>query len=374
MEIIDCLYCGKPGPPSREHVLTRAFAGGGEDWLLVDAVCRRCNTLVFSGDERAWTAAPPFADARCGLGPVGRARRGRAYVFHPAERIFLRLAGDPIAYEVDVLPRFATRYRPQLIDTGDRIISVAGNQDDIARFNDRLQRFGALSEVTISKTSSAEYRVAVLELRPMVRVGRIERRSSAADAWWDTFGADFPGVPHPRLSIDPDGRLRFRTRKLAEIATLYGRALRAGSISGEPASDPTDVGTISMDSVYPKERVHRAIAKTAVNYLADQLGVAYARHPDFAGIRRYCLGGPDQAGVRPYVEHQHRSTGIQPIDALPVNRHLLYLISNGHQILGFLKLYGSFAYRINVGRPPDGARFERATLIDYNGPGRIPLP
>lgn len=123
VEIIDCLYCGKPGPPSREHVLTRAFAGGGEDWLLVDAVCRRCNTLVFSGDERAWTAAPPFADARCGLGPVGRTRRGRAYVFHPAERIFLSLAGDSIAYEVDVLPRFATRYRPQLIDMGDRIIS-----------------------------------------------------------------------------------------------------------------------------------------------------------------------------------------------------------------------------------------------------------
>src|SRR4051812_9013903 len=82
-----CIYCDRPGPFDDEHVLARAFAGPGENWMLKDLVCRKCNHL-FSTYERAWTSAPGEAAARIHWGPAGRERKGVAYQVHPSEHVF----------------------------------------------------------------------------------------------------------------------------------------------------------------------------------------------------------------------------------------------------------------------------------------------
>lgn len=367
--IIKCIYCEERRKASREHVLTRAFSGEAGDWVLEDAVCTRCNSVVFAAYERAWTAALLFADARIGFGPAGRQRRGRAYVFHSAERIFLRREGDPVAYEVDVTLGFGSKYRPQLINLGSRIISVAGDHDDVDRFNRALATFGDIPEVTLSKRGPKHYRVAVLDLRGPVRVASVEWREKPGIAWWDGFGPDFGGEAHPRISIDPENRLRFRTRRLSEVPALYGRALAAGIIPGEADADPPPSSVIEILGTYRSGPIHRAVAKTMINYLADRLGAGYASRPEFAHLRRYCLGGPDRSGAWNYIEFRDRPTRIQPLDDLPPTKHLLYVISNGSAVLGYLKLYGLALYRVELGVPPGGRRFEFATVIDYNGQG-----
>lgn len=95
-----CVYCGSKGPFTDEHVLARAFAGPGENWMLKDLVCGECNKL-FSTYERAWTSAPGEAAARIHWGPAGRKRKGVAYQAHPSENIFLMVKDDPISYEAD---------------------------------------------------------------------------------------------------------------------------------------------------------------------------------------------------------------------------------------------------------------------------------
>jgi hypothetical protein len=258
MPQIDCIYCETRRRGSREHVLPRAFAGPGEDWELVDIVCGHCNTNIFDKFDRAWTAAPPFADMRCGYGPDGRERDGRAYVFHPAERIFLRIEGDPIAYEADMLRRHRPHYRSQLIDTGPEIISIVGAVEDGVRFNARLRDFVACPEVTLQKRSSKEYRVARLDLAEPVRFASIEWRDQPGIAWRDTFGEGFGGIAHARLSLDPMYRLRFRVRRLREIATLFEKALCGKTFSSRPNLFEWGTQRIQIDSVYRQPLVHRA--------------------------------------------------------------------------------------------------------------------
>jgi hypothetical protein len=111
-----CIYCGSAGPFDDEHVLARAFAGPGENWMLHELVCAKCNRL-FSTYERAWTSAPAEAMARIYWGPAGRERDGRAYQVHPSEHVFLVTQDDPVSYEVDILRGIQPRLRAQLILT-----------------------------------------------------------------------------------------------------------------------------------------------------------------------------------------------------------------------------------------------------------------
>jgi hypothetical protein len=120
-----CVYCGSEGPFTDEHVLARAFAGPGENWMLKDLVCGECNKL-FSTYERAWTSAPGEAAARIHWGPAGRRRKGVAYQAHPSENIFLMIKDDPISYEADILRGTEPRLRAQMISATDRLFAVAG--------------------------------------------------------------------------------------------------------------------------------------------------------------------------------------------------------------------------------------------------------
>lgn len=205
-----------------------------------------------------------------------------------------------------------------------------------------------------------------------VRIASIEWREKAGLAWWDTFSERFEGQAHPRLSLDLMSLIRFRTCHIRDIPRLLTRILEIGEFNSLGNSGAKS--TYSMTSHYDSWKVDRALAKTLVNYLIDQRGPEYVRHEAFAPIRAYCLGGPNRTGGFPFVDIVKRKVGIQPPDELPQNRHMLYLIANSYQVMGYIKLYSAFTYKVALGANPSGTPFERATLIDFNGPGRMPLP
>lgn len=310
-----------------------------------------------------------------GLGPRGRTRRDQAFSFHPGEEIFIRVDGDPVSYEADLLPGFKERYRYQLIDTGNNVVSVVSFAKDGERFKKAWPKFAAKPEVTLQKRygqRGSVYRVATLQMGDPVRIASIEWREKAGLAWWDTFSERFEGQAHPRLSLDLMSLIRFRTCHIRDIPRLLTRILEIGEFNSLGNSGAKS--TYSMTSHYESWKVDRALAKTLVNYLIDQRGPEYVRHEAFAPIRAYCLGGPNRTGGFPFVDIVKRKVGIQPLDELPQNRHMLYLIANSYQVMGYIKLYSAFTYKVALGANPSGTPFESATLIDFNGPGRMPLP
>jgi hypothetical protein len=371
---MSCIYCLKLGPYSEEHVLTRALSGSGEDWVLKDLVCTICNNL-FSRYERAWTSEPGVSIARIHNGPLGRIRRGQAFTFHPAEQMFMEVDGDPVSYEVDILPRITPRLRYQIIDTGSAVVPTASNVDDIQRFKDAWKKFVLRPEVTIRKKTSNEnvtYRVALLNLKNSPKIDIIESRTKATDAWWDRFEAGIGKATHPRLSLDPFGRIRFRTSRLKQIPLLLHRIFEAGEINGIGATHHPGSYHIVNRSIYDVNKVHRAIAKTLVNYLTDQLGSTYISNPEFRPVLDYCIGGSDSTENGPFVGISEKNCGIPEIDNAGKDHHALALASNGLRVVGVLKLYGHFTYRVHLGAAPAShLPFIRAVQIEYNGVGRV---
>lgn len=371
---MECIYCQKSRQFSDEHVLSRALAGGGEDWMLIDTVCSVCNAL-FSRFERAWTGAPGIAIMRIAFGPAGRTRRGQAYQFHPSEMMFLEAADDPVAYEVDILPGVAPRLRYQVIATDTDVFPVVSSNDDVARFEAAWNAFIRNPEVTIQKVQiagAAVYKVARLTLHGEPAIVGVDRRSKPAAAWWDTFGDGFHRSRDSRMSLDPFGRIRFRTRRFRDIPVLLGRIFAAGEIGSSGRVYGAGEYRIACRELYEKNKVERAVAKTLVNYMIDKVGLSYARDAAFRPLLDYCIGGPDPHQNGPFVGFVPGQIGIGSFDGLSVERHGLALASDGERVGGFLKLYGgSYVYRVHLGRSPDSRAFVHTTSIDYNGPGRV---
>lgn len=69
-----CIYCDGPGPFSGEHVISAGLGADDDRFLLVDMVCRRCNTDVFGNLEREVLRSSPIAVARAFMQPHGRDR------------------------------------------------------------------------------------------------------------------------------------------------------------------------------------------------------------------------------------------------------------------------------------------------------------
>lgn len=370
-----CVYCDSKGPFTGEHVLARALAGPGEDWMLIDTVCSKCNTL-FSTYERAWTSEPGVAMARIYHGPAGRARKGQAYQAHPSENVFMEAEGDPVAYEVDILRGIEPRLRAQMIETSDGLIAIAGDEDGPKRLTDATNAFWKDLSITIQKRPRAgpqQFRVAVLSLNEVFAFDRIEWRSSPPPVWLDRFPGSLGLSPDPRMSVDAFGRLRFRTSKLRHIVEFLNRALKEGTKSkGGSKTHAAGTYRLAVRSVYDIPKVHRAVAKTLVNYAVDSFGASWISAPGFRPILDYCLGRVDDPAGKPFVGVATTPTGIRAIDDAPPERHALALCSNGTLVVGLVKLYGGLPYKVHLGAAPAGAtQFVRSVQIDYNGSGRV---
>lgn len=381
-----CVYCGKSGPFTDEHVLTRAFFGPGEDWVLHNLVCDACNNR-FSRYERRWAGQPGLSHARIAHGPVSRTREGRAFQTHPSENWFLKADDDPVFYEVDVLLGMEGRPRVQVIATPDDVVATAGHQDDLIRFQKAYAAFVERPEVTIQKRlqkSSLQYRVAVLYLEGSVRIGHIELRDKPAKAWLDRFPmgavAGTSIRADPRMSVDPANRLRFRAMSLADIPIFLEKVLARGQMSsdgrliegGQYTLLCREAADIAGDSP-----TCRAIAKTAVNFALAELGAAWIAAPEFRPLLDFCIGKTSGPTAHPFVGIMPPAqlTGVRAIDNVSHNRHALALISNGVRVVCLIRLYRGPVYRVHLGPVPAGSSvLERAIHIDYNGCGRVPPP
>jgi hypothetical protein len=370
---VTCVYCGSPGPYTDEHVLTRAFAGGGEDWVLRNLVCDECNGL-FSTYERAWTSAPGEAIARIFWGPAGRSRKGQAYQVHPSENVFLIANNDPLAYEVDILRGIEPRLRAQMISTPTGLITRAGDAADAERLTDATNAFWKERAITIQKRRKSgpkQFRIAILSMDGAFRVERIEWRAKPTTVWLDHFPYGVNISSDTRMSVDAHGRLRFRARKIRDITRLLALSLQK-PVSSRPAGGFA-AGTYQVvaRSPYDPEKVFRAMAKTIVNYAIDEFGPTWIASPTFRPILDYCLGRIGDP-PNPFVGLVNGPTGIDAIDDAPPERHALALCSDGKLIIGLVRLYRGPVYRVHLGPAPNKAEnFVRSIQIDYNGPGRV---
>jgi len=275
-------------------VLTRAFAGQGENWTLQDIVCGDCNA-AFSLYERAWTSSPGEAIARIFHGPAGRKRKGHSYRVHPAEHIYMVKDDDPIAYEAEILEGFEPRLRPQFIWTGADMLALAPNVESAPRLAAAFNAFIQQRELTVFKhpnaTKPARFLVAKLgsmagQKSPCL-VG-YEWRDKPTSAWLDHFPVQPSRNPFfCRASVDQDDRLRIRAENI-ETAIVFLQEIQnkpsigSGSIIFPPGYK------IHVEHLHDQGKMNRAITKTAFNLAIKLLGCDVMSCSAFDRCRRYC--------------------------------------------------------------------------------------
>jgi len=70
-----CIYCGRHGPFTDEHVFPKALCGGGQGSVLHDLVCSCCNNK-FSKAELQLMRARSGGFLRTAYGPSARHKAG----------------------------------------------------------------------------------------------------------------------------------------------------------------------------------------------------------------------------------------------------------------------------------------------------------
>ena len=70
--IAGCIYCGRLGPYTDEHVVSAGLGGDDKEWMLSDCVCSNCNTVTFSKMESYFLKASPIGLSRLFLQPATR--------------------------------------------------------------------------------------------------------------------------------------------------------------------------------------------------------------------------------------------------------------------------------------------------------------
>jgi hypothetical protein len=176
------------------------------------------------------------------------------------------------------------------------------------------------------------------------------------------------------MSVDADGRLRFRVRRLREVTDLLNRALRESCKFGPGGTIAAADLTLAFRSTFHVYKVTRAVAKTVVNFAVDTFGPDWIGNPTFRPILDFCLGRTGDPPGAPFVGAIQPPTGIRAIDECIPECHALALSSNGSRVIGLVRIYGGTVYRAHLGQAPVGTEpFTKTVWIDYNGRGRVPV-
>ena len=320
-DTITCIYCKLELPPSREHILARSIGGDATRPIT----CSPCDTKILS----------PLAHALARRSIVAMSRAA----YTPPDAFDVELEGNHFHYDrakdmytdVTLANGFRPHVFPQLhFRCGTDEISFTGQDHEsvaqIVDFTDKL--------------------VARRTLRALhVKVGPVDRCSTGRLV----------------LHRPNDGYVRVRAKgdENAIFDTLESKwkALREGILSATVINETHEKPTIHVGLSITLDDTFRAVAKTAFNVLASDVGTEFALRPEFDGIREYVLGRdirhpetlePDQVAVDGRFV---RMLAPDQSPALPSasNEHMVTLFYRTEYVRACVTLYGDNSFFVKLG-------------------------
>ena len=302
-----CIYCLKTKSIeefSKEHVLTHAFCGKGENWTLVDTVCADCNSL-FSAFETHWTHNAIESVMRNFSGPVGRSKNSKYRRIQPTEidHLYIVQRNDQLVYESGFAFPNEFYFRPQIIQCGDGLLSLAADREDAAVLQSAINELIKRNEVKLCRTiygrttfKIATLAVDVLGKRCSLKSERIEDKPQG---YWFRSYPDQPEVKGingiegrltPRCAVDDKKRLYFRAKRPLEASKLLGDLFQdRNSSQKRPDAIAADDQTMALGIQIKLPLVYRAILKTGLNLFAHFASTSMARGTAFNDLRNMVL-------------------------------------------------------------------------------------
>ncbi len=387
-----CIYCKRTKPSrqfSKEHVLTRAFCGRGQNWTLVNSVCAECNETL-AKFEYHWAHSTAEALARSFEGPLGRSARSGEKRPQPFEcdQLYMVQGNDERVYEAGLAFPGESYFRPQLVQTDDGLVALVPEREDIGRLDvvDRMVKAGTFEVCRpIGSGRDRTYEVATLALDFDANGCRLisRRTEKGATGYWlrsypvppTVRGLDgTPGRLTPRCAVDDRDRLYFRADGWEGLVGLLEDLVRNRNAVG---SGPQQDQTVRIGLRPKMPLVFRAVLKTGLNYVARVAGSDVALDETFGGLRRMVLDqGADEAVCRSCrsleaADGEGEGGGDFPPPS-STTEHRLMLDEFGGNVRFRLRMYGRIGYECVLGRATPRTRKEigiRRASVDFVGNG-----
>jgi hypothetical protein len=322
--LTECIYCCRPGPVSREHVLQASLGGN----LTAPFVCDACNT-GFSTIDQALAEQSLVSHARALHTPRERpVRLGGTHFMHDVEH--------DVWQEVQIKNQFSTYVPPQFHFRLPNVWFFGSSRDAKVSFVDLLAK----------RIRSGTARSIRLQIGPdpyctTIRIVQHRRKDLFVRAPTKEDGARFLDL-------------------LAEKWSEFEPVLRL-----EPKDRRIDSPTILVHLSIGIDDCYRAIAKTAFNFLALRKGVEFVLRPEFDPVRNYIRGldirwpsavKPGQVAFDPRFVRP-----LAPRDPLliPTAEHLLMLGYAHPNVFACVTLYADYSYLVTLGQ------LELPSIMDF---------
>lgn len=348
-----CIYCDGPGPFSGEHVISAGLGADDDRFLLVDMVCRRCNTDVFGNLEREVLRSSPIAVARAFMQPHGR-DRGKHTTAPGIQAQHKQMAtASGYSDEVDFGMHARPIVLPQLKMIGEKKLeSSAASLAELRSFVTSLSTMLQDNQVICIRKRGPEH-----ELRyEAITMLRSNKTFTQAD------GSSFQAKP-PRGVLWLERYDEIRTRGMNPAATIFknlngGIVLKTSSATVEDGLNffacaveqisfdvqvTTDIENpiVSLGMTVTIGVIERVIAKIGINLLAYYLGRDYVSDPGFRPVKESILTGFPRLGGH-IVED---APITEMLNAAPDNHHVFFLTQVSRPggraaIIMIAKLYG----------------------------------
>ena len=370
--------------------MTRAFAGSGENWTLVNMVCKKCNEQ-FSRYESHWSHSAVEAMMRNFSGPLGRSGASSTGRSQPidCEDLYIIERDDELVYEAGFAYPNQPYFRPQFVHTEDGLLCLVpdtASVDDLrTALNDMIQAGTFEASMPTTHDGDRDFEVATLKLdfcanectfvsarteekprgywvRPLPRQLMVDQVSGIGR------------VLTPRCALDDRKRLYFRAHDWDGVVSVLSDLV--SNRHAVRVVNPNPHQTVAMGLVVKLPTVYRAVMKTGFNFVAKVAGARVALDPTFDRLRWMILSADadDQVVQSCRFLGDGVDAGQQRADfpCTDADEHRLMLDEFNGTVRFRLRLYGHMGYECILARATPATRRHigiRRAVVDFAGDG-----
>lgn len=354
-----CIYCKSHGPFTDEHVFPAGMGGDDNGYLLIDLVCGKCNTDIFSKLELSLMRRSPTALGRKFM--QSRTRDRGSNTSKPS----IEARGQYILDESgELLESESDKHGDEIVLA--QLILKHPEFKYTAKDNDLLEKFLISLSSIFDKDSLSLIKKLEAKKFEVSNYQWIEsyyhqisqetlKTPPKGGVWLEAFNEPAPAAASRIFqklagqvvlkTVPADDHLAFLRSVRRTLPTLKNSASKA-----QPQTIYNPL--IQMQVAFDIQESERALAKIGVNFIAHSIGHEYVRHSAFDKIKSSILTGTPELPLSFFGE-EGKNAALDIFGTPPANSHCIMIsgIPNGNSgcdIYFTAKLYGSGTHRLVI--------------------------
>lgn len=348
-----CVYCGRPGPFSKEHVISAGLGGDDNRYLLREMVCKVCNTDIFSPLELELLRSSPIAIARSFHQPFSRKRGKNTGIPRLDARVKQMMSEDGFPDEIDFGQHGKPETLPQLKIVGEsRYHSTAECaahlKDFVASLSDLVDADVIHCIQKLSSEHELRYEVTIAHREgnsfTLSKETRCHATPPASALWVERYPDAAKHGSNPMANIYRTRRgsivLKTGTLTIEQALEFYRLAVKQIAYDRLETRDVVNP-IVSVQMTVTVGVMERMIAKNGINLVAYYLGRDYVNEDGFRSTKDAIVTGSPHLNAI----HVEAPEMLAIFDFVPENHHGIMLGSiavpgGGYTIFMMAKLYG----------------------------------